>query len=191
MEALVFRSYGNTWNNNFSSCNWKKHKLQILLLKWLIFILDKELAGEQEVSPWESYYLPAVSKTSCQPAIKKKKKKKTQIFYSTALHHSGERREVINGMLRSRICLGPSRKFAFGKTAFWGMSCWWVGFTLHWVLCRLGWRPTQRWWLASNTGDFPWAIGTEYKTGDNREYHWKLLLLELIISWCTPQLQFG
>lgn len=80
-------------------------------------MLDKELTGERALSPWESYYLLSVSKTNCQPAIKKRKKN-THIFYSTTVHHSGERREVINGMLRLRICLEPSRKFPFGKPTF-------------------------------------------------------------------------
>lgn len=80
-------------------------------------MLAKELTGEQALCPWESYNLLGVSETR-QPAIKKEKRKKTHIFYGTVLHHSGERREVINGTQWLRICLGPSRKFSFGKPAF-------------------------------------------------------------------------
>lgn len=64
----------------FPAATEKKRKRQILLLRWLIFILDKELTGEPALSLWENYYLLAVSNTGCQLSIKKKKKKpqKTQ-----------------------------------------------------------------------------------------------------------------
>lgn len=157
-------------------------------------MLEKELTGEPALSLWESYYLLAVSNTGCQLSIKKRKKKKkksSQALHSAALHCPGERREIINGMLWPNIWLGPSRKFPFGKPA---LGAWAAGtqephFVGYSASCAG--KPTQSWRLAPATDDFPWATGTEQKTVENGEWVAQFLLLELIINWCTPQLQFG
>lgn len=45
-------------------------------------MLDTALTGEQALCPWESYYLLAVNKTSCQPDRREKEKirKKRHMF---------------------------------------------------------------------------------------------------------------
>lgn len=109
--AGAFRrsSRNNIFYFFFSHYNWKKW--QILLLRWLIFMLKKEA-----IPLWESCYSLAASNTGCHLSIKREKKLAWPL-HRTTLHRSGETREIIKGMLWWSIWLGPRMIFPFGK--FW------------------------------------------------------------------------
>lgn len=79
---------------------------------------EKELTGKPALGELlftgsKQLWLSAI----CQKN-KKKRKKSSQALHSAALQRSGERREVINRMLRSSLGLEHSRRFPFGKTSF-------------------------------------------------------------------------
>lgn len=161
--AGAFRSYGNTRNNSFSSCNWKKAQETNTFVKvtdlhpwqradWWASTLS---LGELLFTGSQQHWLSAIYQKKEKKPTKKPKEKSLRALHRAALHSSGERREVINGMLQSSIWLGLSRRFPFGKPAFgaWAAGtqephC--VGYSASWAG-----KPTRSCWLAAATSDFP------------------------------------
>lgn len=95
VEVLALRSCRNTWNNNFSSCNWKNHKLQILLLRWLIFMLVMLHASQFKRADWWASTLSLgvllstgseQNQLSANYQKEKKGEKKRHIFFTALLH---------------------------------------------------------------------------------------------------------